>query len=268
MHGLGNDFVVVNGLEQTIEFDEEQIRMIADRRLGIGCDQLLLINPATHELADFRYGVFNADGSEAEHCGNGIRCVAVFLRDNGIVNKEELVAETGAGLVRTYFEDDLVRVCMGLPSFEPADIPLAVVEQQQSYRLELAGMNIDVAALSLGNPHAVLSVEDVDRVAVGEIGPQVQRHALFPNSVNVGFMQILDNSHIKLRVFERGVGETPACGSGACAAVVAGIKMHHLDENIDVSLQAGHLAVSWAGDGEPVWMKGPATTVYEGQINL
>ena len=268
MHGLRNDFVVVNALEQAVELDTEQIRRIADRRLGIGCDQLLVIRPASREQTDFFYAVFNADGSEAEHCGNGIRCVAVFLRDNGLVNKEELVAETGAGLVRLYFEGDLVTVNMGWPSFKPADIPLAVAEQQQFYNLKLAGRTIDVVALSMGNPHAVLLVEDIDQIPIGEIGAQVQQHAMFPNSVNMGFMQILDNSHIRLRVFERGVGETPACGSGACAAAVAGIKVYNLDRNIDVLLQGGHLAVSWAGDSEPVWMKGPAATVYEGQINV
>ena len=198
----------------------------------------------------------------------GMRCVAAFLRDNGFISKDELVAETGAGLVKLYYKGDLVRVNMSRPNFKPVDIPLAAPKQQQFYNLEVDGMNIEIVALSLGNPHAVLLVDDVDSVPVTGIGPQVQRHALFPNSVNVGFMQILDKSHIRLRVYERGVGETLACGSGACAAVVAGIKVYNLDSNIEVSLPGGSLAVSWAGDDEPVWMKGPSATVYKGIINL
>ena len=268
MHGLGNDFVVINALEQAVELGTEQINRIADRRLGIGCDQLLVLRPSHHEQADFLYSIYNADGSEAEHCGNGIRCVAAFLRDNGLISKDELVAETGAGLVKLYYEGDLVRVNMGIPRFKPVDIPLAATGEQQFYHLDVDGMNIEVVALSLGNPHAVLLVNDVDNSPVTGIGPQVQRQALFPNGVNVGFMQILDNSHIRLRVFERGAGETPACGSGACAAVVAGIKVYNLDGNVDVSLPGGSLAVSWAGDHEPVWMTGPSATVYEGSINL
>ncbi len=269
MHGLGNDFVVINGLEQAVELNAEQIRKIADRRFGIGCDQLLMIHPSFHEQADFLYTIFNADGAEAEHCGNGIRCVAVLLRDRGLVNKEELVAETSAGLVRSYFQDgDLVKVNMGKPAFKPADIPLSIDDQQLLYSLELDGMSVDVAALSMGNPHAVLFIENLEQAPVDEIGAQVQQHEMFPNSVNVGFAQILDNSHLRLRVFERGVGETLACGTGACAAVVAGIRVHNLDKDIDVVLKGGHLAVSWAGDGEPVWMTGPAATVYEGQINI
>lgn len=268
MHGLGNDFVVVNALERAIELDREQIRRLADRRLGIGCDQLLVLRPARHKQADFFCSIYNADGSEAEHCGNGMRCVAAKLRDKGIIRRDDLVAETRAGLVRLYHEGDLIRVDMGVPRFAPGDIPLAATERQQFYKLELDGMIIEIMALSLGNPHAVLRVDDVDSAPVTVVGPQVQRHAMFPNSVNVGFMQILDDSHTRLRVYERGVGETQACGSGACAAVVAGIKVYNLDRDVDVSLPGGSLAVSWAGDGEPVWMKGPSSTVYEGNITL
>ena len=268
MHGLGNDFVVVNALDQAINLDRDQVRRLADRRRGIGCDQLLVIRPGRHEPADFLVSIYNSDGSEAEQCGNGIRCVAVFLRENGLIRKDELVAETGAGLVKLYCEGELIRVNMGRPGFEPADIPLAVAEQRQTYHLGVDGMNIELVALSLGNPHAVSLVDDVDSAPVGVIGPQVQNHALFPDSVNVGFMQILDDSHIRLRVFERGAGETPACGSGACAAVVAGIKVYNLGRKVDVSLPGGSLEVSWADDDAPIWMKGPGTTVYEGNINL
>ena len=268
MHGLGNDFVVVNALDQAINPDRDQVRRLADRRRGIGCDQLLVIRPGRHEQADFLVSIYNSDGSEAEQCGNGIRCVAVFLRENGLIRKDELVAETGAGLVKLYCEGELIRVNMGRPGFEPADIPLAVAEQRQTYHLEVDGMNLELAALSLGNPHAVLLVDDVDSAPAGVIGPQVQNHALFPDSVNVGFMQVLDDSHIRLRVFERGAGETPACGSGACAAVAAGIKVYNLGRKVDVSLPGGTLEVSWEDDDAPIWMKGPGTTVYEGNINL
>lgn len=268
MHGLGNDFVVVNALEQAVHLDGNQVRRLADRRRGIGCDQLLVIRPGRHEQADFLVSIYNPDGSEAEQCGNGMRCVAAFLRENGLIRKDELVAETGAGLVKLYYEGNLIRVNMGSPGFNPVDIPLAVAEQRQTYDLVVDGTNIEMVALSLGNPHAVLLVDDVDSAPVGVIGPLVQNHASFPNSVNVGFMKILDDSHIRLRVFERGAGETPACGSGACAAVAAGIKVYNLGRKVDVSLPGGTLEVSWADDDAPIWMKGPSTTVYEGNINL
>lgn len=268
MHGLGNDFVVLNALEQAVELDREQVRRIAHRRFGIGCDQVLVIRPGRSAGADFHYSIYNADGSEAGHCGNGIRCVARYLRDNGIIRKDELIAEAGAGLIKLYYEGDLVRVNMGRPRFDPGDIPLAVTGQRPLYSAELDGENIEFAALSMGNPHAVIPVDDVDSAPVAVIGPQLQRHALFPDSVNVGFMQVLDGSHIRLRVYERGAGETLACGSGACAAVVAGIKVYNLDNHVDVSLPGGSLAVSWDGNEEPAWMTGPGTTVYEGSISL
>lgn len=268
MHGLGNDFVVINALEQAFDPDRDLVRRIADRRRGIGCDQLLVIRPARSEQADFLCGIYNSDGGGAEQCGNGMRCVAAFLRENGLISKDQLVAETGAGLVELYCDGDLIRVNMGRPDFDPAGIPLAVARQRQFYRLEVEGVNIEFAALSLGNPHAVLLVDDVDSAPLSVLGPQLQSHALFPNSVNVGFMQILDDSRIRLRVYERGAGETPACGSGACAAVAAGIKVYNLGGKVDVSLPGGSLEVSWAGDETPIWMKGPSTTVYEGNINL
>ena len=268
MHGLGNDFVVINALEQTVDLDSERVRRIAHRRLGIGCDQVLVIRPARTGAADFFYSIYNTDGSEAEHCGNGIRCVARYLRANGIVNRDELVAETSTGLVKLYFESDLVKVNMGCPEFSPARIPIAVSEQRQLYCAELDGGKIAFAALSLGNPHAVMRVDNVDHAPVGVLGPQLQRHALFPDSVNAGFMQILDDSHIRLRVYERGAGETPACGTGACAAVVTGIGVYNLADKVKVSLPGGSLTISWAGNAEPVWMTGPGTFVYEGNIDL
>ena len=268
MHGLGNDFVVLNALEQVVELDREQVRRIAHRRFGIGCDQVLVIRPSRSAEADFLCSIYNADGGEAEHCGNGIRCVARYLRDNGIMSKDELVAESGAGLIKLYYEGDLVRVNMGRPRFEPGSIPLAAGGQRRVYNVELDGVSIEFAALSLGNPHAVIGVDDVDSAPVTEIGAQLQRHALFPDSVNVGFMQVLDGSRIRLRVYERGAGETLACGSGACAAVVAGITVYNLDREVDVTLPGGSLTVTWDGNEEPVWMTGPSTTVYEGSISL
>ncbi len=268
MHGLGNDFVVINALEQAVELNPEQARRIAHRRLGIGCDQILVIRPSRNDEADFLYGIYNSDGSEAEHCGNGIRCVASYLRENNIICKDELVADSGAGLIKLYFEDGLVRVNMGRPDFMPERIPLAVTGQRQLYKVQVNGADIEFAALSLGNPHAVILVEDLDSAPVSVIGPQLQGNALFPNSVNVGFMQILDSSHIGLRVYERGAGETLACGTGACAAVVAGINVYNLESKVEVSLPGGSLTVSWHGDNEPIWMTGPSATVYEGSINL
>ena len=268
MHGLGNDFVVINALAQAVDLGSEQVRRIAHRRFGIGCDQVLLIRPARNGAADFLCSIYNSDGSEAEQCGNGMRCVAAYLRDNGIISKDELLAETGAGLVRLCFEGDLVRVNMGRPDFEPRRIPLAAAGQRQLYAVEVDGADIEFAALSLGNPHAVIAVDDVDSAPVTVIGPQLQHLDLFPNSVNVGFMQVLDSSHIRLRVYERGAGETLACGTGACAAVIAGIKVYNLDSNVEASLPGGSLKVSWDGNDEPVWMTGPGTTVYEGSISL
>ena len=268
MHGLGNDFVVLNALEQAIELDAEQLRRIAHRRFGIGCDQILVLRPSRNDAADFQYCVYNADGSEAGHCGNGIRCVARYLRERGILCRDELVAECGAGLIRLCHEGDLVRVNMGQPEFAPRHIPLAVTAQTQLYRVQLDGGDMEFAALSMGNPHAVILVADVDRAPVTTVGPQLQAHALFPDSVNVGFMQITDGAHIRLRVFERGAGETLACGTGACAAVVAGIKVYNLDSKVDVALPGGSLTVSWDGNGQPVWMTGPGATVYEGGIDL
>lgn len=268
MHGLGNDFVVINALEQAVELNGEQVRRIAHRRLGVGCDQLLLIRPGRNAAADFLCSIYNSDGSEARHCGNGIRCVAAYLRGNGIIRKDELVAETGAGLVKLCFEDGLVRVNMGRPRFRPEDIPLAAAARSDPYSAEVGGADVEFVAVSLGNPHAVLLVDDVDTAPVTVVGPLLQDHALFPDSVNVGFMQVLDGSHIRLRVYERGAGETLACGSGACAAVVAGIKVYNLDNCVEVALPGGSLAISWDGDDEPVWMKGPSVTVYEGNIDL
>lgn len=269
MHGLGNDFVVLNGLEKEIDLSAEQYRMIGDRRFGIGCDQILLIQASDNPDMDIRYRIFNADGDEVEHCGNGIRCVGKYLSDKGIVNKDQIHAETVNGASVIYLEeDDNIRVNMGMPRLEPSDIPMNVDARQAEYHLDLSIGTVAVMAVSMGNPHAVLIVDDVESVPVAAIGQEIQAQAIFPESVNVGFMQIIDQENIFLRVYERGVGETLACGTGACAAMVAGNLIDRLANRVAIGLKGGQLIVSWAGEGEPVWMTGPATTVFEGQIEL
>jgi len=267
MHGLGNDFVVLNGLEQAIELSADQMRLLADRRFGVGCDQILLLQPSDNPDADVRYRIFNADGSEVEQCGNGARCVGDYLYKQGLVKKDVITAETAAGNIHIYIDaDNAIRVNMGIPRFEPEDIPMNIENRNSEYSVDLSQGSVNFYAVSIGNPHAVIEVEHVDLSDVATIGAEMQQHSIFPNSVNVGFMQISDNNHIILRVYERGVGETLACGSGACAAVIAGIMANKLNEKVDVGLKGGHLIISWDGGNEPVWMTGPATTVYKGQI--
>ena len=269
MHGLGNDFVVVNSFEQDIQLDAEQIRFLADRRLGIGCDQLLLLGPPGSKDCDVNYRIFNADGGEVSQCGNGSRCVAVYLRKKGLVEKDTITAETSHGKIHLYIEDDdKVRVDMSVPQLDPDAIPLKFSQRAEQYPLQLDGIDVTLRALSIGNPHAVLLVDDVEQAPVHVLGPRIQESGLFPEGVNVGFMQIIDRKHILLRVYERGAGETMACGSGACAAVVAGCLAGELEETVDVGLRGGHLSVSWQGEGNSVWMIGPATFVYEGRIIL
>ena len=269
MHGLGNDFVVLNGLEQPVELSTEQMRLLADRRFGVGCDQILLLEPGEKPEADVRYRIFNADGGEVEQCGNGVRCVADFLYQRGYVTKDEVVADTLAGLIKVYREENgLIRVDMGVPRLTPSDIPILAPEQALEYSLEMSDGPVSFCAVSMGNPHAVISVNDTEQAHVQQLGQSLQQHEFFPEGVNVGFMQIIDSSHIRLRVNERGVGETLACGTGACAAVVAGKITGKLQGEVDVELLGGHLAIAWDGEGQPVWMTGPATTVYEGQISL
>ena len=225
MHGLGNDFVVLNALQNPIELSAEQLSFISDRRIGVGCDQVLLIEPPGSSNADVRYRIFNADGGEVEHCGNGIRCVGIYLRDKGLIDTQTIRVETINGQATIYFESDtLIRVDMGIPEFEPKKIPLATPQHSIEHKLALSEGTIEVLTVSMGNPHAVVTVEDLSKIQIESIGPAIQAHELFPESVNVGFMQILDRETIRLRVFERGVGETLACGTGACAAVAVGIK--------------------------------------------
>jgi diaminopimelate epimerase len=267
MHGIGNDFVVFDTFTQPLSLSREQVRHIADRQFGIGCDQVLLLEPS--EAADVRYRIFNADGGEVMQCGNGARCVAVYLKEKGLVSKSEIVAETGAGqLVLNIDDDSRVTVNMGVPEFEPASIPIQIDEYSEQYHLILGEDDISFGSVSMGNPHAVIIVNDVDIAPVNVIGPVMQQNGIFPESVNVGFMQILNQQAFKLRVYERGSGETLACGSGACAAMVIACQQGYLEGTIDAELRGGHLTLRWAGEGEPVFMTGPATTVFEGKIEL
>lgn len=269
MHGLGNDFVVLNAMQGSIDLSKEQLRFLSDRRMGVGCDQILLIEPPISGNADIRYRVFNADGGEVEHCGNGIRCVGIYLRDKGLMDAQAIRVETVNGQATIHFESDsLIRVDMGVPEFEPGKIPLATSQHSIEHKLALSEGTIDVLTVSMGNPHAVVTVEDLSNIPIETMGPEIQAHELFPESVNVGFMQVLNREQIRLRVFERGVGETLACGTGACAAVAAGIKTGRLEHQVEVELRGGKLKIEWHANSEILWMTGPATTVYEGQITI
>ena len=269
MHGLGNDFIVLDGITQKVDLSTEQLRLLADRHFGIGCDQILLIEKPTRSDVDFRYRIFNNDGGEVEQCGNGARCFVRYVRDHGLTDKTEIRVETQSGIIVPRLEaDGAVTVDMGVPRFEPRDIPFLTDHRALVYLLSLADKIIEISALSMGNPHAVQVVEDVDIAPVASDGPQIERHASFPKRVNAGFMHILDRSHIKLRVFERGAGETLACGTGACAAVVAGIQRGLLDPVVRVTMHGGDLLIRWAGEAQPVLMTGPAVEVFEGVIEF
>jgi diaminopimelate epimerase len=269
MHGLGNDFVVIDAINQAINLSGEQIRFIADRHFGVGCDQLLLVEKPVNANADFRYRIFNADGGEVAQCGNGARCFARFVRDKGLSAKDEVVVDTDAGQLGLRFDSEgLITVNMGIPRHQPAQIPLAILEEAKLYRAEVAAGIVEFAAVSMGNPHAVIRVDDIDTAPVESVGAEMERHSLFPERANIGFMQIMDRGYIKLRVYERGAAETMACGSGACGAAVAGIELGLLDSDVRVSLPGGDLKINWLGRGHPVFMTGPAVMVYEGQISL
>ncbi|MFM8443308.1 MAG: diaminopimelate epimerase [Methylococcus sp.] len=269
MHGLGNDFVVIDAIRQTVKLSPEKIRWLADRHFGVGCDQVLLVESAHQAHADFRYRIFNADGSEVAQCGNGARCFARFVREQGLCDKEEIQVDTDAGrLVLRFAEDKRVTVNMGAPRHSPAEIPLSMPSERFRYTLEVDGQTCTFGAVSMGNPHAVLWVDEVDEAPVATLGPLLENHPAFPERVNVGFMQAIDAHHIRLRVFERGSGETLACGSGACAAAVVGIEQGLLLSPVSVELPGGELSIAWQGRGYPVFMTGPAVTVFEGSIDL
>lgn len=269
MHGLGNDFVVIDAITQTVELSPDEVRRLADRHFGIGCDQLLLVEAASSAEADFRYRIFNADGGEVGQCGNGARCFMKFVHDRGLTGKDQVSVETGGGILLLIREaDGAITVNMGIPRFEPADIPFDAPARDTHYALDTGAATVEIGALSMGNPHAVMRVDDIDTAPVAELGPLIERHARFPQRTNAGFMQILDADTVRVRVYERGAGETLACGSGACAAVVAGRQWGQLNDTVKVILNGGELVVSWSGEGSPVMMTGPATTVYQGQIDL
>lgn len=269
MHGLGNDFVVIDAVNQIIDLNAEQIRLIADRHFGVGCDQLLLVEKPVSLNAAFKYRIFNADGGEVAQCGNGARCFARFVREKSLSSDDEVTVDTDAGqLILRFDNEGLITVNMGVPRHQPAEIPLAVKDERKCYNLSVNGKSIEFAAVSMGNPHAVIIVDNVSNAPVASMGAELERHPLFPARVNVGFMQIIDRQYVKLRVYERGAAETLACGSGACAAVVAGIEQGLLESTVDVDLPGGRLKIAWAGRGFPVFMTGPAVTVYEGQIRI
>jgi diaminopimelate epimerase len=269
MHGLGNDFVMLNGVSQTIELSTEQIRFLSDRHFGIGCDQLLLVESYAGDEADFRYRIFNADGGEVEQCGNGARCFARFVRDQGLTGKTTIPVMTAGGrIILNIKADNQVEVDMGTPCLEPEAIPFISKQRQTLYTVEVDQHVIELAAVSMGNPHGVIRVDNVDDAPVTTLGPKLEWHPLFPQRANIGFMQVISPQHIRLRVFERGGVETLACGSGACAAVVAGRMQGLLSEQVKVELPGGKLHISWQGEGNPVYMTGPAEKVFSGNIEL
>jgi diaminopimelate epimerase len=269
MHGLGNDFVVLDATRRPLTLTAEQVRRLADRRLGVGCDQVLLVTAPSGAEADFGYRIFNADGGEVEQCGNGARCFARFVRDRGLTDRDEIRVETLGGLIRPRVEPDgQVTVDMGRPRFAPADLPFLAEGEAPAYALEVSGQTLRIGAVSMGNPHAVLRVADVASAPVATLGPRIESHPRFPRRVNAGFMEVVGPSQVRLRVYERGVGETLACGTGACAAVAVGRRWGLLEEAVDVDLPGGRLRVRWDGGEGPVWMTGPAVTVFEGQIEL
>jgi diaminopimelate epimerase len=266
MHGLGNDFVVIDGVRQRVALTAPEIRQLADRRFGVGCDQVLVVEKATRPDVDFRYRIYNADGGEVEQCGNGARCFVRFVREQGLTAKRAIRVETAGGLIVPEVVDTgEVTVDMGVPRFRPDEIPFAAGEDSVVHALEVDGRTVEITVVSMGNPHAVQRVEDVDRAPVSTEGPRIEMHERFPNRVNAGYMQVVDRANIRLRVWERGAGETPACGTGACAAVVAGIRRGLLDPRVRVETRGGALTIEWPGAGAPVAMTGPATTVFEGQ---
>jgi diaminopimelate epimerase len=270
MHGLGNDFVVLDATVRPIALTADELRLIADRHFGIGCDQILQVEPAREPDTDFYYRIFNADGSEVEQCGNGARCFVRYVHERGLTSKTEIRVGTAGGIVVPRLEaDGQVRVDMGVPAFEPGKIPFIAPAQALTYHLDVADRLIEISALSMGNPHAVQIVPDVQAAPVEIEGPRIEAHPRFPRRVNAGYMQVIDRRHIRLRVHERGAGETLACGTGACAAVIAGITRGVLDrERVTVEMRGGNLVISWAGLNQPVMMTGPAVTVYEGEIAL
>ncbi|MCB1841886.1 MAG: diaminopimelate epimerase [Halioglobus sp.] len=269
MHGTGNDFVVLDLISQHYKPRAEDIRRLADRHYGIGCDQVLVVEAPRSPDVDFRYRIFNSNGEEVEQCGNGARCFARFVREKQLTSKRVITVQTNTGVLTLQMRNRSdVEVNMGVPELEPAKIPFSAGARQRAYPLQVDGKEYEIGAVSMGNPHAVLRVKKVDRAPVATLGPLIERHKAFPRRVNAGFMQVISDRHIKLRVFERGVGETRACGSGACAAVVYGSLRGWLRDTVTVELPGGKLSVAWGGEGEPVRMTGPTEIVFEGSIKI
>ena len=269
MQGLGNDFVVLDAFSRPLSLTPDQLRRIADRHFGVGCDQILQVEPPRTPETDFYYRIFNGDGSEVEQCGNGARCFVRYVRDRGLTTKTEIRVGTLAGVIVPRLEDDgRVTVNMGVPQFEPARIPFDAPARAATYALDVGGATVDISAVSMGNPHAVQFVTDVQRAPVATQGPLIECHPRFPHRANAGYVQIVSRRRILLRVYERGAGETLACGTGACAAVASGVTRGLLDREVTVATRGGDLGISWAGEREPVMMTGPAVAVFEGEIEV
>lgn len=269
MHGLGNDFVVLDGVRQQFSLTPEQLRYLADRHFGVGCDQILVVEQPTQSGVDFRYRIFNADGGEVEQCGNGARCFVRFVHEQGLTGQREIRVETMKGIITPRLEGDgNVTVDMGIPRFLPQEIPFLHDDDTVVHYLDVADETLEISVVSMGNPHAVQVVDCVDAAPVATHGPLIESHNRFPQRVNAGFMQVVDKHAIRLRVYERGSGETMACGTGACAAVVAGIRRGLLESPVRVTTRGGDLMIAWGGDGRPVRMTGPAVTVFSGEIEL
>jgi len=269
MHGAGNDFVVLDGVRQNIQLTPEQLRLMADRHFGVGCDQILIVEKPVNKEADFRYRIFNSDGGEVEQCGNGARCFMRFVHDQNLTGKREILVETHGGLISPRLEQDgRITVNMGPPVFDPALVPFDGGSGAVSEPLEVAGKILEISAMSMGNPHAVQLVADIEQAPLEKLGPLIEHHPRFPRRVNAGFMQVMDRHSLRLRVYERGAGETLSCGTGACAAAVTGIRRGLLDSPVNVATRGGVLTVNWDGEGQPVLMTGPAISVFSGEINI
>jgi diaminopimelate epimerase len=276
MHGAGNDFIVVDAINQDVALSAEQWQRLADRRFGIGADQILVVERPSEPGVDFRYRIFNNDGGEVEQCGNGSRAFVRFVVDKGLTKENSIRVQTMSGIIAPRLEaDGSVTVDMGAPRLDPADLPFDTAGldgwsegEDTTWPLPVGGKTVFVSVVSMGNPHAVQVVDDVDTAPVAQTGPVIETHPRFPKRVNAGYMQVVDRHHIRLRVFERGAGETLACGTGACAAAVAGIRRGLLDSPVRVSARGGELRIAWAGPGQPVYLSGPAVTVFEGEVEI